>query len=299
MTHDQLTAEPLDAIPLPEVSGLTHAVRTDGVVTIAAVGDRAARIALARVRAGDHQPTWEVMDLTEAAGTRIPARDPQLEAIATDGAGGVLLVQEWPNRAEYIDGPSRGVVLSLALEVPDTPATHALHRAWVDPDGSHTEGVVLLRDGHLLVVKEKHPAALVEFGPAGAPPLGFGPGRWHPFGQRWAQGGGEQVLVALAAWYPDEALQQACPDLSDADESPDGDLVLLSDQGSALAVVGPQEPAADPFAGTVAARRVWRLSGISAKPEGLAVLPDGIVLVACDRHKVKKNLFVVRDVPWR
>jgi hypothetical protein len=168
----------------------------------------------------------------------------------------------------------------------------------VDPEGSHAEGVVLLREGHLLVVKEKHPAALVEFGPAGDAPIGFGPTTWHPDGQRWAPGTGEQVLVALAAWYPDRALRDACPDLSDADQSPHGELVLLSDQGCALAVISPHEPAADPFAGVVSARRVLRIAGISAKPEGLAVLPDGIALVACDRHKEKRNLFAVRDVPW-
>ncbi|MCU0300383.1 MAG: hypothetical protein MUF35_02115 [Candidatus Nanopelagicales bacterium] len=298
MPAERVIAEPLDAIPLEEVSGLTHAVSADGVVTIAAIGDRAARIAIARVRAGDHQPTWEVLDLTEAQGTAIPAKDPQLEALATDGAGGVLLVQEWPNRAEYIDGPSRGVVVGLTLEVPDVPGTQELRRSWDDAEGSHAEGAVLLRDGHLLVVKEKHPAALVEFGPPGDAPGGFGPERWHPYGERWARGTGEQVLVALAAWYPDDALAQACPDLSDADEAPDGRLVVLSDQGMALAVVGPQVPAEQPFAGTFGADAVWELHGISAKPEGVAVLPDGVVLVACDRRKAKRNLFVVRAVPW-
>jgi hypothetical protein len=298
MRPRHVTAEPLDAIPLQEVSGLTHAVSPEGVVTIAAIGDRAARIAIARVRDGDHQPTWEVLDLTEAQGTRIPAQDPQLEALAADGAGGLLLAQEWPNRAEYIDGPSRAVVAGLTLVVPDVVGAEQLRRTWEDPEGSHTEGVVLLRDGHLLVVKEKRPAALIEFGPAGDAPRGFGPERWHPFGQRWAHGSGERTLVALAAWYPDPALARACPDLSDADEAPDGRLVLLSDQGEALAVVAAQEPAEQPFAGGFGADQVWRLRGISAKPEGLAVLPDGLVLVACDRRKVKKNLFVVRDLPW-
>ncbi|HEX6887403.1 MAG TPA: hypothetical protein VF143_04780 [Candidatus Nanopelagicales bacterium] len=294
----EVRAEQLAAIPLPEVSGLAHAVRPDGTATIAAIGDRAARIAVAHVRPGDAEPAWQVLDLTRAAGTEIPEQDPQLEAIATDGAGGVLLVQEWPNRAEYIDGPSRGVVVALTLEIPDVPVARALRRSWLDVDSSHTEGAVLLRGGHLLVVKEKDPSALIEFGPPGDAPGGFGPGRWHPMGQRWAPWQGSQTLVALAAWYPDAALAQACPDLSDADDTPDGRLCVLSDQGAAFAVVEGGEPAAEPLAGVFGASAVVRLAGISAKPEGIAVLPDGLVLVACDRKKVKKNLFVLRDVPW-
>jgi hypothetical protein len=57
-------------------------------------------------------------------------------------------------------------------------------------------------------------------------------------------------------------------------------------------------PAGDPYRGEFDADRIWQLSGIRAKPEGLAVLPDGAVLVACDRRKVKPNLFVIPREAW-
>ena len=72
--------------------------------------------------------------------------------------------------------------------------------------------------------------------------------------EAWAVGAGEMALVALAAWYPDQELADACPDLSDADVG-GGDLVLLSDKGSAFAVVGAHDPATEPFDGSFSAER--------------------------------------------
>jgi hypothetical protein len=53
--------------------------------------------------------------------------------------------------------------INLAVE-----GRSAFARSWSDPEGSGGEGVVLLPGGHLLIAKEKHPAALIEFGPRGS-----------------------------------------------------------------------------------------------------------------------------------
>ncbi len=297
----KLKARAVGTIPLAEVSGLAHASGPGDDRVLIAIGDRAGVIAWAPVGTATTGGPWETVLLGSGSGTRIEDGAAQLEAVAADGAGGVLLVQETPNRAEFLDVAQRRVVAEVTLSMPDGPgmAGHrALRESWLDREGSHAEGAVLLRGGRLLVVKEKDPAALVEFGPAGEPALGFGPGRWLGPDEAWAVGEGEVDLVALAAWYPDESLATACPDLSDADVGTGG-LVVLSDQGSAFALVAAHDPAGDPFAGEFSAVVVVRVRGLADKPEGLVVLPDGDVLIACDlRSGGSPNLFLVRGSDW-
>jgi hypothetical protein len=290
-------------IPLAEVSGLALGRDRAGRLTLVAIGDRSATIAWADVQDGYAGLVWQTLDLRQAQGTRIPSVDPQLEAIAVDGELGILLVQEHPNRAELIDAENRQVRCHITLEVPDRPGLESVRESWLDPDCSHAEGVVLLRAGHLLVLKEKDPAALMEFGPAGDTALGFGPESWLPRSDPWpvAEGDvsmGEVALQLLAVWHAGPGVRDACPDFSDAEVGLLGNLVLLSDQGRTVAVVPGRPPAEDPYRGDFDADRVWRLSGIGAKPEGLAVLPDGTVLVACDRRKVKPNLFAIPRQAW-
>lgn len=287
------TARPVGTIPLPEVSGLALGRDAQGRRAIMAIGDRAATVAWAVLAEDLEDLAWQTLDLRHAEGSRIPEEDPQLEAVAVDGRMGVVLVQESPNRAEVIDGPARRVRASVALEIPDVPALADVLASWRDPDCSHTEGIVLMRKGHALVVKEKDPAALLEFGPAGEEPLGIGPDAWLPDDDAWEVGTGDVVLSCLAAWRPDAQLSRTSPDFSDAEVGPDGGLLLTGDQARVLVAVGAHLPGEDPFAGTVRARAAWQLAGIEHKPEGLVVLPGGDVLVACDRRKVRTNLFVV------
>jgi hypothetical protein len=54
------------------------------------------------------------------------------------------------------------VVASIDLAV---EGHSEIAQAWSDPKGSRGEGAVLLPGGHLLVAKEKKPAAFIEFGP--------------------------------------------------------------------------------------------------------------------------------------
>ena len=58
-------------------------------------------------------------------------------------------------------------------------------------------------------------------------------------------------------------------------------------------------PAAEPFDGVFSAEVVVRVKGLADKPEGLVVLPDGDVLIACDmRATDEENLFLVASADW-
>lgn len=298
MQNLYVRAEAVGTIPLAEVSGLAVGSDAQGRPALLAIGDRAASVARAGLDHGPADLQWRTLDLRDAEGTRIPTRDPQLEALAADGAGGMLIAQESPNRAEFFDVPTHRVRARITLEIGRADGLAELRRSWEDESCSHAEAVVLLRDGHLLVGKEKDPVALLEFGPAGATPRGFGPDRWLGPGEGWSAPDGDATLTVLAVWLPDAPTAPACPDLSDAAVAPSGALLLLSDQARTVLVVDPAAPGDDPFRGRFHASAAWQLAGIEAKPEGIAVLPEGDVLIACDRRKVKTNLFVVRQQVW-
>ena len=224
--------------------------------------------------------------MAKLPGSDLPKSDPQIEAICADGAGRVLLLQESPPRAELIDVELRRVVSSIDLIV---EGKNDLAQSWSDPDGSRGEGAVLLAGGHLLVAKEKKPAALVEFGPRGARPRGLVRGGALAPGARWPVEKGSQEFVALATWTPDKVLAKACDDFSDLEIGPDGRLYLLSDQSATIAQIADLSPEGD----AAACSATWRLDDLDGKPEGLAFDPMGRAVVALDERKARNNLVLL------
>lgn len=273
-------------VPLEEVSGICLRRGPRGELQLLAVGDRVAVAAwFAQPKDDTATLAWSTTDIARLQGTRLPADDPQIEAICADGAGQVLLLQESPPRAELIDPATRRVLASIELDV---PGRDELGGAWADPDGSLGEGAVLLPDGHVLVAKEKDPAALIEFGPSGDRAIGLSRGGGLPPESRWPVGPGDHRYVALATWWPDKALRKACADFSDLELGPDGWLYVLSDKSSSIARL----PDLTPSAESVSALTTWRLGHLDGKAEGLAFTPNGRAIVALDTRKARHNLLL-------
>ncbi|HEY4753262.1 MAG TPA: hypothetical protein VIH37_08260, partial [Candidatus Limnocylindrales bacterium] len=222
---DRLRVYRFEDVPLREVSGICLRRGAGGTLQLIAISDRAAFVAWFDQPDDDMAPVqWQMADLRQLEGSRLPERDPQIEAVCADGAGRVLVLQESPSRAELVDPLARRVLASIELAA---PGGDAVARSWVDADGSHGEGAVCLPDGHLLVAKEKDPPALIEFGPGGARPLGWRRGGALGAGEAWPVEPGDHRYVPLAVWQPDAALEVACRDFSDLEVGPDGHLYLL------------------------------------------------------------------------
>ena len=51
---------------------------------------------------------------------------------------------------------------------------------------SRGEGMILMKNGHVLVLKEKQPSMLIEFGPKGDLPMGYGPDTFLAHGEAFA-----------------------------------------------------------------------------------------------------------------
>jgi hypothetical protein len=255
-------------------------------MSLIAVGDRVAKIAWFDLPHGDEgEIDWHTHDITKLSGSMFPQDDPQIEAVC-DGLGRVLLLQETPPRVELIDPQALEVVASIDLEV---EGDGEIAQAWSDPKGSRGEGMVLLPGGHLLVAKEKKPAAFIEFGPLHSESRGLVPGGALPDGEPWPTKRGHHRLVALASWLPDKMLSKTCADFSDLEIGPDGCLYLLSDKSSTIARLD-DLPAGG---GAASLLDAWRLGDLDGKPEGLAFTAQGHAVVGLDTRKPRRNLVLL------
>src|SRR5262245_44075406 len=284
---DRLWVQRVVDVPLREVSGICLRRGRDRQMSLIAVGDRLATLAwisLPRDEGGSLD--WHTVDISRLPGSRLPADDPQIEAVCADGAGRVLLLQEAPARAELIDSRLSRVVASFNLVMADRGE---LARSWSGLDCSRSAGAVLLPGGHLLVAKEKRPAALIEFGPRGSRSRGLVRGGALQAGAKWSVANGDQTFFACAVWVPDKALARACADFSDLDIGPDGRLYLLSDKSATIARLDDLAPGG----GVASLTTAWRLCHLGGKPEGLAFTANGRAVVALDKRKTRRNLVLL------
>lgn len=258
-------------VPLREVSGLA----LDGTQLLA-VGDRDPVLFSAALQAWP--PQWHATDLS---GLGLPDGGTQFEALEPAGGHTALVLQEQPARILHLDLAGPALLGTILLEVPDG---HRLHEAWLGDRSSRGESLVRTGRGHVLVVKEKDPAAILEFGPPGDEPVGWRRGAAAPAP---AGSSGVATWTALSTWWLSEEMTARLPDISDATIGPDGRLYLLSDQGSAIARL---PDTLDPQGGEVDAVAVWRIAGRPDNAEGLVILADGTPLVALDTKSPRRNL---------
>ena len=153
--------------------------------------------------------------------------------------------------------------------------------------------LVLLRGGRLLVAQEKRPRALIEFGPRGTEARGLSSDDVLRPGESWEAPDGRVEFVPLSVWKLESAAKKALGDVSAIGTDPDGNLWLLSDKSRrvgrlALDVpLGPHDDAVRDL------DEIWDLPDGAVKPEGIAPLGDGRVLVALDTSSTAGNGMIV------
>ena len=279
-------------IPLAEVSGLACLRRRGGALLVA-VGDNDASLATADVGGDGAIGEWRVVTSDEL-GARPDAavRFRQLEAVAVDGGGRAWVVTEGSSLLGGIDLGAGATVGGASLDTANLPE---LDRHWTRRDASRSEGLLLLAGGHLLVAKEKDPAGLVEFGPAGEDPLGVSAATLLPPDEAFAlpQGepGGQPPTLVASAWWPlPSEVGRAFADLSDLALDGSGGVWVLSDESRRIGRLRLPLQVGD----SVGIDPVADLPKKLGKPEGLALLPGGLIAVADDRKDERDNLWVFR-----
>jgi uncharacterized protein YjiK len=212
----------------------------------------------------------------------------QWEGVDTDETGRVFVLREVPGTVFVFDPELRSLLHVFPLTVEDDPAEV---EAWEADQNALGEGLLLLRNGHLFVVKEDKPRQLLEFGLPGARAEGL-----HrdlliaDTGQFPTPDEPRATFHMLAAWdLGGEALERI-GDLSDVTVGPDGRVYLLSDESRCIARLQETVP---PEGGTVEVDRLWGLPERLHQPEGLVVTGGWDVLVATDHKELRDNLFLL------
>lgn len=275
-------------IPLREVSALAMTAAPGGGALLAAIGDAGPELAVAPVDAGGELGPWETVNLDAFERAPDVPRIRQAEALAFDGAGTAVVLLEQPALAVVIDTRARRLAGTFGLDGGGLPGR--VGERWSADPSSRGEGVLLLRGGRVLVAKEKRPAGLIEFGPAGAAASGIGPDTILGADEAWEAPAPGAALAALAWWPGPDGLD----DLSDLAAAPDGSVHALSDESRSLARLALPLAPGDGAAPTAA---IWKLPKQVGKAEGLAFLPGGRIAVAADRRDRDRNLAILAAPP--
>jgi hypothetical protein len=266
------------ALDLHEVSGIAALPgAADEALTIVAVGDASRRIAAV---VADVEP-YQADDLFEG-----DAEASQWESVATDGAGRVFVLDESTDRIEVFDGAGvRKQVISLDLgDIADD---------WTREPNAKGEGLVLLANGHMLVVKEREPTLFVEFGPPGDDAEGYRPELALPAKKAFPLSTSRTPkLAVLHHWELHASVAERATDISDLCVGPGGRLFALSDEGRVFAQLERELSAEE---NKVEARQWYKLPNKVRKPEGLLFV-DRTPVVADDNDNDDPDIYWLTEV---
>lgn len=281
--HERLDVLEAYSLPMREVSGLAL-VQREGGVDIYAVGDASYDLGRLRVEGPPRSVSLQVRDVAGLVSAE-PKAASQWEAIATDGPAGVCALAETSGRVTCLGGDPPRVVADFGLDVASIPS---LERLWTAEPNSRGEGMVLLREGHILLLKEKKPPLLVEFGPEGARAMGWNADAPLRAGETFALPA-SGALVALKVWAFADGLAALAKDGSELTLGPDGHLYMLSQESAVLVrLEGNLRIDED----KVHAAAAWRLPEDLDHAEGLAIDSRMHPWVAVDVHAMDRpNLY--------
>ncbi len=225
-------------VPIAELSGLAivraSAQKNGARINLYGIGDASYEIANLRINGASTEASIDVHDVAHILGKRVKDSS-QWEAIAADGKDTLCMLSEAGGEISCLDHSLKKDRGSLRLDV---SSIGYLNSAWKGQPNSRGEGLVLMKEGHVLVLKEKQPSMLVEFGPAGDAPMGYGPDvflrKGEPFIMPSSDVGQASSLVALKAWSFSKRLQELAKDASEITVGPDGRVYLLSQESSTL-----------------------------------------------------------------
>ena len=272
------------SLTLPEISGLSHCRDAAHAGQLLAVGDRT--FGLYRGPARSETPPDPVdlgalvRDLTSK-----PDKGSQWEAVTADATGRVFVLQEYPGHVFVFAPALDALVAALALDMPDEDGWQ---RAWLKDENARGEALALLKNGHLLVVKQKKPR-LIEFGPREHEPAGLSPHTLLSAEEAFEIAGDE--LSPLASWGLGDSDAERFEDVCDAAVSDAGALYLVSSKSSRIARVEPAAPGDNHATLTDFAD----LPSEIPMAEALTFVEPGLALVGSDEPAASgDNLFTVR-----
>jgi uncharacterized protein YjiK len=211
------------------------------------------------------------------------------ESVSADDSGRVYLLQEDPARVLVISADLTKLEATIELLPPTDPAER---KAWLNEPNSRGEGMLLLKNGHILFLKEKKPLRLIEYALPSEKPTGYKKSLNVEHSGTFALPQGEKISFApIAEWRLDDDSDLMMEDASSLDTDDDGNLFLLGDKRNWIASIGAK---LDPSQKTVSISKIWIFPAGIKKAEGFAIDKDGRPVVAIDsKVKDRGNLFLL------
>jgi hypothetical protein len=278
---EELTVGDRWRVELPELSALALRLQEGAPAELVGVGDR-----LFAIFTGDSHPPGAgavSSDLREVVGNSDPGSASQWEGVAVDRAGCPFVLEEHaeeeedPSHVFVLDAGLREPVCVIALVVEDDD--EEWKESWTEHKNARAEALALLRDGHLLVAKQKDPVRLIEFGPRGAEPGGLAPSRFLDRDEPFEYPPGPAAeYVPLASWGlagDDRDELQTVNDLAVFDRT----LYAISRKSQCIVRL---ESDASPDEDSVRVEDRWRVPTDVLNPEGLAIVDELVPVVADD-----------------
>jgi hypothetical protein len=282
-------------VPIAELSGLailhpstkaTGTAEAGGNISLFGIGDASYEIASFRITRSSENASSHVDNVAPILGKHSKDAS-QWEAIATDSLETLCMLSETRSEVSCVDLSLKEVKGTFKLDV---SGIKNLEHAWQDHSNSRGEGMILMKNGHALVLKEKQPSMLVEFGPKGDSPMGYGPSTFLGIGEAFTISPSSH-WVALKAWEFSDRLSELTRDASEITLGPDGRVYLLSQESATLIRL---EKALKPDEDKVNVDRDahWKLPAEIEKAEGLVIDAEMHPWIGIDiKQKDKPNLF--------
>lgn len=280
-------------LDLDEVSAL--AVRRGA--ELVAVGDEDFRVVTAALRDGglEDEDATSVRDILDDD-MQHEESGSEWEAVAADGEGRVFIVKESSLTVVVLSPGLNEHVHTIKLDVEDGPDEQA--KQLLDDENAGPEAILLLDDGHLLTVKQKDPALLIEFGaPDHHSPTGFASRAPLWPGARFELSDGHRTtLVALRSWQLRDEDDNDFKSANDLAVDDAGRVHAISSRSRRLYELPPRSGETK-----IVAQRGWGLPDEidrhDGKAEGLAFDRDGHPIVAIDSKAKGLNVFLLERLP--
>ena len=210
----------------------------------------------------------------------------QWEAVAAD-KDRVFMLAEGSSKVSVFNNDMKKFEGTIELKI---SKTHILFADWDKDTNSRGEGLILLDNGHMLLLKEKNPVLLIEFGPKGEAAGGFKPGDAVAGKESFPFNKNTNEFIPLKHWDLGANSQSQLSDASDLAVGPDGKLYILSDHsGRIVAIENVLKPSEDKFK----VKAAWILPKKVEKAEGLGFTPAFEPIVVSDIGGKDKNLFIL------
>jgi len=292
-----LTLQQKWTLPITEVSGLTlRQDTTANSVELIGVSDQRYEFG----RAAIHNTAVSVISSPDEvlapmiSHHLVEVQDhSNFEGVASDASRQVFILQEGADRIVVFDPELTSVRHTIALNV--NRHMTGIGPQWHANPNARGEGLLLLKNGHILVAKQRDDPWIIEFGPLGSSAAGFKRKDALDADESFPRPNSAKPFDALAAWPVMVGTPPAS--INDLAVDDEGNLWVISSSSRVLAkLTNELRPAGHTATFEAFALPADLFPDIQDRAEGLVFHPKLGWLVSVDHHRNAANVFQLGNV---